>query len=142
MIAATIATSINVYPANGCFKSCLVQVHQTIVRQRGGNKLNRDGPPVGGLAATPLTVSGDVPEAIASNWIAASRPDPDAPTASPGRTNVKSIRPVAASVFGVNTTLALPWRRKLPSCTVRILRIDGLNVTVTVTVEAREMPAT
>ena len=57
----------------------------------------RNCSPIGvppGPVAVPLAVSVDVPGAIASNSIAASRPVPDAPVASAPREIVMSTRPL------------------------------------------------
>src|SRR4051812_23467382 len=53
-----------------------------------------------------------------------------------------STRPVATSIRGVNVAVTLPWRRNVPSCTLRTRSTLGLNVTVNVTVEMRDALAT
>src|SRR4051812_30957180 len=75
--------------------------------------------PPAGPAPVPFTVSVAAPGATASKRTAASSPVPDAPTASPPRVTVKSIRPAAASTCWVKLAFAPPWRMKLPSCTDR-----------------------
>src|SRR4029453_7141849 len=49
-----------------------------------------------------------------------------------------STRPAARSILGVNVALTLPWRMNIPSCTFLTRRTFGLNVTVSVIVEARD----
>jgi len=72
-----------------------------------------------GDVPAPDTASVPAPAAIGSNWMLASRPEPDAPVVSPGREITMSTRPAASSITGRNVTGWPPCAMKPPCETLR-----------------------